>query len=210
MASPETFKDERPAKRQGNLVELAPFIGVSLLLGGLLTFGVLQFLQNRADDDERPPVIVRNGSVHIEVTHPASDGDKGKFEKKSDTEWLHKHTGKGGPSKFTVVLTGLVTSTECPTTNFSAYPVRRATLTYTYNGNDYPLGLDIDGSDLRFTTRAGASVERPTGQDFIIRIDSGARLKSISLWRKKKGDADETTVSCTLGANSEIVIVQRK
>lgn len=44
------------------------YLAIGLLLGGAAAVGVMYFLMDSRTDDDRPPIIVRNGSVILEQT----------------------------------------------------------------------------------------------------------------------------------------------
>jgi hypothetical protein len=95
-----------------------------LLLGGLILYGILG-LFSRAEDEDRPPIIVRGGSIIFQSGDPGSDDTDerdGRPWAKYGGDWQPDHPRGKGMKWMSVRVLG----SSCPVLSMT----RRITLTY--------------------------------------------------------------------------------
>jgi hypothetical protein len=215
MTSQDHLKAQLPPRREASFIEKVTWTGIGILLGGTVIFGLLDFLA--ADDDDRPPIIVRNGTVHLEVSKNGADGLWGELkDPNGENIWSHSHRGKE-PRNFSVVVTGLDTTVagSCSSSRyFYAQRAKKVTVSYSVPGAaDRNLTFEIVKyqGDRRLQIKANpAAVATPIG-DYALDFDGpDVKLKSVTIEHKNKDDVDQAPV-CTFPAGSgEVLILQRK
>ena len=223
MTPTEDWKEQTPVRREPSFAKKVAWAGLTVLLAGALgALGVeLGFFGSRADDDDdRPPIIVRNGSVHLESTVSGGDGMKGQLEKGNGNLWHHIHGGKK-PKNLSVVVADLYpragTCSESPF--FFAQKVKTVTVTYTNASGEEPLvrtivfdvGPDKDGDDALQIKAHDKAKYSATG-DYALNIDAeyGAKLTSVTIYHKNQGNNDVTSTCEFRDDKGTIAILQRK
>lgn len=216
MTPQEQWKEQSPKRREVSFVEKVSWAAIGALLAGT-AFYFYTKSATRGEDDERPPLIVRNGSAHFEVAHPGSDGNKGKLDKVNNQRvWHHTH-GAGGPQNFRVVVSGVNTTLggNCSATpHFYAQRVKTVTITYTRtNLTDRKVDIAVGNGHLQIT--GDPEVEYSQGQDYLLDLDStaNAALKSVTMaFKKNPNDANDTSMTCTFGGPiaPEVMVMQKK
>jgi hypothetical protein len=223
--APEEWKAQQP-KREASFKEK---VGFTILGGLIVALGIFFFKSlfppppppDIEDDPDRPPIIVRNGSVKVEVSHPGSyTGDKGKLiEDGGKKFWYHDLKAKE-PKEMEVSITG-VTSTCSKTEYFYAPRVTKIVITYgpVATGSDRTLTFGLANKRMEMTPDAKAKVTTVT--DYSVEVDKddeglgvkGFKLKSAELYFKKKPkDANDTPLTCVFaaGGDPQITLIQSK
>jgi hypothetical protein len=214
-------------KKRSLLITIASWALVGALLGGAVAFLVMQAKGD--EDDDRPPIIVRNGSVRVEVATPGDDGFRGKLVRPTlpgpgKKTWYHDFgTGQGkSPTKMAVAIAGVDpgVSGSCSSSNFFfAQRVSKFTISYSYvdnqDGKEIPvsraLDLYLDSGRVQFDVDAAAGVKQP--DDATVEFDASATMKSVQVWFKKKPkDKADADMTCTFGGSvpPQITVFQRK
>jgi len=207
-----------PARRKPSFTERLVQFVVPAVIGALLFYTAAKLLAPMADDDDRPPIIVRNGSVHVEVPVPGEDGDRGQLKKVATSPtgkkaFYHEH-GKGSSSKLAVSISGLTPTAECgDSTDFFAQRVSRLAISYSNGTVTRALDLYLEKGAVNMAVDDTAVVSPPDGDGYVLDFDKdgGYTMKSVIVtFKKKKNDTSGTPVTCTFGASPQITLLQRK
>ena len=116
---------------------------VGLVVGGaaLVAASFFGFFDNGIDEDDRPPIIVNNGSIQFFAVPIL--GVPGDWQQDGQN-WRHAH-GKGGPQKFTVHVGG-ATNANLEACDEPKYKnIRKIGLSFSADGAS-PLIVDVDGA----------------------------------------------------------------
>lgn len=135
-------------------------------------------------DDDRPPVVVSNGSVVIEdMGGNSASGEAGIFQKATSspagrTLWAHLHDGKA-PKRFRAT----VTDSSCGAF-YSASNLKRAVFAYAGGGASREIYVRVAGPAwgrvLEFDIDAASSQTQPAPERLVIDPVDG-RLLSVTL-----------------------------
>ena len=88
-----------------SFVKKAAIAGTLIAAGAVIAWLILSLFQTKdIDDDDRPPIIVNNGSVTF--TAVPLLGSTGSWNKVSDRVWHHELPTKKGPDKFRIHIGG--------------------------------------------------------------------------------------------------------
>lgn len=159
-------------------------------------------------DDDRPPIIVRSGSMEVEALFDDKDLSRGKFDAGGAAQsqtWTHKHAGR--PVKtFSIVLTG-ATGAGC-----SAAVIYKKVTKVTVNYMEPVGGTDINklllvtisGADLVLTFSDAIA---PSSEYFFNLAN--ATLKSVVFSGDPMGSGSSQEFTCDLGAGGSVEIRQR-
>lgn len=172
------------------------------------SLGYLPQVLNFFSDDDRPPIIVRSGSMEVEALFDDKDLSRGKFDAGGAAQsqtWTHKHDGKP-VKKFSVVLTD-ATGNGC-----SAAVVYKKVTKVTVNYTE-PVGgtninklllvtISADDLVLTFSDALAPSLE------YFFRL-ANATLKSVVFEGDPMGSGSSREFTCDLGANGAVEIRQR-
>lgn len=211
-----------PERRKANLVEIAKWAILGALVGGGLTVAYYYLQSTKSGDDDRPPIIVRNGSVEVAVAHPGSSEDKGKLKEDSVRKvWFHEHVGKK-PKAMEVSVSGVDSNSAiaCGTSgDFFAPRVTRITITYgPAIGITRTLTFQVANDQVEMTPEAGATVKSLTDHSLAVdpnNPETGVtdfNMKSFEVaFKKKPNDAADTPLTCSFaaGAVPQITLMQR-
>ena len=194
-ATPQSTNSKRFSRRE--MVGWGVGIGLGIL--GLL--GVQEIFN---DDEERPPIIVGNGSVLIGIQEPDKDTDlRGTWERVPDSaEWHHAVTGK----KVTKSLRAAVYFSN---TAGCSKPRKTSSVTITY-----AYGADDQGNELtnvvRIYVQAGGGLRLDPGD---ASVDEGDRTL-LTITRNGAGQlrsvAFDSGDPCTFTPGSGLVRLQQK
>lgn len=196
MPSPEAAQ----RKDQFNWVQLAIRYGTVALIAGALTFLAMEFLSD--DEDDRPPIIVRNATVHVDLSSHAG-GDGGKLEKKANREWFHAPSSPKPPkppNKLEALLTGVVASSSCP--NAPIVLVQRVQKLVVHYG-----ATAASSASLTFEIKQGGGQKRleilstedakSESDNSLVFAEEGVNMRSVEVTFKKKGSKVDTVIQCT-------------
>ena len=181
-------------------------------VGAALTIGVYRMMS--ADAEDRPPIIVANGTIHVEEAAQTGTA-RGKLLKDvatgAATTWYHDHSG-AVPKKMDVLVSGVDSSVagNCSTTaNFFMVKVGGIQAVYSVpGGNDRAIDLAVNKGRLEIMVDSTASVTQAPGLDYAADFDvAEAMLKSVTLTRPAT-----PPVTCTFGTAKapQITVLQRK
>ena len=165
------------------------------LLGGALAYAVLR----DSDDPDRPPIIVRNGSVIVEEY---ASSVRGSLEHESGKTWVHKHAHTG-PKRLNAFVVG-VASNSCGSgsVNFVSN-VKKATFTYVKGDDTWQIVLENRGNRVVIDVVSGPD---PTNDNaYTLKFsDDPARLTQVALQRPGG------TETCLLDAGGAVTLTQHK
>jgi hypothetical protein len=195
MSPQDEWKEQSP-KREASFAEKVGWAAVGAAAGALAIWGLLTLGGPSPDDDDpdRPPIIVRNGSVIVEErVSPA----RGKWTKDpTKRTWYHEHAHKG-PKRLNAFVVGVANNTCGSGGTNLVSNVKKAIFTYKLGNetrvieilnrgnrveidvvsgpdptvvNDWTLSFDAAGATL-----TEARFERPGGSD-TCGLDSGAAI----------------------------------
>lgn len=200
MASPESFKEQRPVPK-ASFAEKVTFVGVGVLLAA--AGWAIYSYSFRTGDDERPPVIVRNGSVRIEEVE--SDV-RGSIKLKSGSTWYHEHTA-AGPKRMDVEVTG--TSSGCGTTGrFFASKIDNVVINYKLadgTARKVTFRADIPAKRIEIDVDGSASTSQPS--NYILDLD-GAGTTLVSAVLNRPGASKTWTCTLDPAANPQVRMIQ--
>lgn len=184
-------------KTKSNLVEIATWSVLAALLGGVLTFLALTHDEN---DPDRPPIIVRNGSVTI---GEGGDPPHGSLEKDpTKRTWAHKHDAKG-PKRLNAFVVGIANN-SCGNgvTNFVSN-VKKIIVSYTLGNDIWKVEILIRSKQIEIDVISGPD---PTNLDAwtLSFSDPDAKLTE-ALFEFPTG-----TDTCKLDPGAAITITQHK
>ncbi len=154
-----------------------------LLLPAILGGALVLAFQRMYDDDDRPPIIVSNGSVIIEDAGGMSSAGPGEFRKSTSnpagrTVYVHEHDGKG-PRKFNAS----VSASTCGA-SYYGLNLKRAVFTYTAAGASREIEVrrrsTMFSRALEFDVDNNASQGQPVPERLVI-DEADGRLVSVRL-----------------------------
>ncbi len=220
MAQPEprnTETNEVARKKKEHFVQIVTWSLFAALIGGAIGY-VASILQTRSDD-ERPPIIVRNGSVHIEEALHMWIGKKnrGKLLKSPTAPsgkavWYHEH-GNSKANRLNVLVGGIAAGSCSTTADFYAADVTNATFYYRVSETERTGVATLGANYLELEIDADADATQPSGQTFALDLyknDASTTLKSVTLYWAKHGSDGPHTESCIFGAQPQIALFQSK
>jgi len=176
-----------------SLVKRVTIFALIFLAGAVAAFVAVRFQLMGAEPDDRPPIIVSNGSVRVaEADHRrvGSVPRPGKISRKGAASgratWRHEHPGP--PIKrMEVVVSGVNpgTSTSCGTqSDFWARKVEKIEIAYTLPTSAVKrvVTVTIAGSSVEFDVDEAATVTQIAGQEYVVAFDeAGANLQMATL-----------------------------
>lgn len=190
-----------------SLKELAVRILLPLLIGGAIGYAVAYFMSKGGEDD-RPPIIVSNGSIEIQEVDSANDSTttpgKGTFKSGNPVNgrkiWTHEHSADK-PKRLHVLVEGAdsALTANCPAMYF-AQNITAATITYSVDGGsrDVIVSKPTGNESVEINVRQDATVDDSSGYTLTVDEDINAKLVSVDVaWQK--GNV-QTTVTCQFGA----------
>jgi len=181
-------------KTKSNLVEVATYSILAALLGGFLTFLALR---DDDSDPDRPPIIVRNGSVIIEER---SSSVPGELKHASGKTWYHAHAHRG-PKRLNAFVVGIANnSCGSGVSNFVSN-VKKTIVTYSLGENTWTLELSIRNKQIEIDVVSGPDPTN-TSKTMLSFADRDARLKEV-LFEYPSG-----TERCELDPGGTITLTQ--
>lgn len=233
MTPQEQWKDQKPQRRQASFTEKATWAGIGILLaaGGYAVYRYA--MQPPTGDDDRPPIIVRNGSVHNEEALVVMRATKtrGKLTKTPSQNgnppnppagrsiWYHDYK-PGKPAKLDILVEGFDfnSGTNCATSQYFFAPnVTNATISYKYNGNARTVIVSLGGNGsqyLELSVDGQATTYQDAGKEYILALEPNEptrKLTQVEVFWAKQGNIPEHKVTCTFGdaATPQVTILQR-
>lgn len=182
---------------------------LSLLVGVAVGYGISKFSAT-GDEDDRPPIIVSNGSIDIEEVESGNDyttnGGRGSLAKAGGPVdgrdiWRHAHA-TGAPKRLHVLVEGAdgATTTGCPATYF-AQNITDATISYSIDGGfrDVIVSKESGNKPVDISVQQSAVVNQTRGTHTLtLDAQSGAALVNVKIaWRTGNS---ERSVTCQFGA----------
>lgn len=202
-----------------SIKELVVRILLPVFVGLAIGYAVSEMLAAR-DEDDRPPIIVSNGSIEVQEVDSGNNSTttngKGRLDKSASPVdgrniWSHDHPSKA-PKRLHVLVEGAdpAMTNSCPAMYF-AQDITDATIAYRIDGGqrDVIVSKDSNNSPVEFSVQESAVVTQPGGLH-TLSIDpaSGAALTSVKIaWRNGNS---ETSVTCQFadGSAPRIVVLQ--
>lgn len=216
---------ERPT-----LLTRAALAAIWVLLGAVVAGVAIRYVfmiksaPMMVDPDDRPPIIVSNGSVRVEEADHRRVGPRpGKFTNagtaNAKTTWRHDHPGPA-TKRMEVVISGVNPggSSNCGTqADFYARSVDSIQISYSVLGSTLTreMTVKIAGSHIEFVVDEAAVATQTAGQEYAVDFDGvGVKLQTATL--ELPGGAP--SAACTFGATTpdgtpispRITILQRQ
>lgn len=188
-----------------SFVKKAAIAGVLLAAGALAAWLVGSPFQTR-DDDDRPPIIVNNGSVTF--TAVPLLGSTGSWNKVSDRIWHHDLPTKKGPDKFRIHIGG----SDTPGCQGQAYRnIERVVFLHSGSTEADPNPITVsvfrESDDLKYlrVESAGLGIEA-SGAVLTVGPRTDIRVTKASLY-KRNGNLEK---SCDYSSTPQFLIEQNR
>lgn len=193
--------------------DVLPFL-LALLVGVAIGYVVFRSMSVRASDD-RPPIIVSDGSIEIEEVesgnYSAPTGGKGTLETPGPVNgrstWTHKHT-KDKPKRLHALVEGAdaARANNCPAVYF-AQDITEATIVYSLNGaqRDVIVSKKTGNEPVEISVLESAGWNQSNGTHTLtLEPDTGAAMASVKLaWGNGVG---ATSVTCEFGTTPPRIV----
>jgi hypothetical protein len=163
-------------KESSLLVKVVTYGGIAILaaIAGALIHDAIR------DDEDRPPIIVQNGTVFFQPAH-AIQGDWGRWEPIGGSgSWKYVNDIADGPTR-------LETSAFNGTCNGNGWRNSSLTITYTYTDpmggtTDWQVDVRVTGNALQVDPKSGQSGTYTAGPPPRLNFgaEPGVHLKSVS------------------------------
>jgi hypothetical protein len=183
------------------------FMWATLLTGSVVL--ALWYFMDAGDD--RPPIIIGDGSINIWVDHDEHGKGRGRWDQATGAVWLHAHDGRPTQRFDVSVLDGTGTDAEC--TDPDQW-VSSTDLSITYDPGGLTLRVwidpDVQVGQRRAIVDFGSGPSVNLYKPYWLRIPNSAEavyaLASVSIREITTG----RTVTCGLGADGQVKVYQRK
>ena len=167
------------------------------------------------DEDDRPPIIVSNGSIKIE-TGKHENGGQGIWSPVSGSSkpsWYHDYqnsTKPAKPTKFDVFVSGVGPDSMVPCHSSNYFVQRLTTLTVNYldpKSKPHSLTIDLAQTGLEIVAESGVNA---AASGYLLELETkGWQLKSVDLGKNAAG----AIRTCSFSGSKippQIVILQRQ
>ena len=190
------------------MFRLAVRMLIPLFIGGALVFGVMKFMI-MADEDDRPPIIVSNGSIEIQeadANGSVTTGGRGSLKDVSGATdprktWQHDHTARA-PKRLHVLVEGADSTIggNCAAMLF-VQNISKATISYstTSGPRDVVVSKQPGNQPVDISVQKDADVTQPDVYALSVDKPGIAALVSVEIgWGSGTG---ATSVTCQFGSS---------
>jgi hypothetical protein len=187
-----------PEQRDLTTTQKISYTLLGALIGGALAYAALK----PGDDPDRPPIIVRNGSVT--VGEPDNASVHGEMKKTGPKAWYHDHQ-YNGPGRLHAYVFG-VSGTSCGSGGINYVTnVQKATFTYSIGGAPYTFDVLHRGQRVEVDVSTGDDLE-PTTYPYRAKVpQDSAKLTRVVLSRPGGSE------TCEFGeGNAGVIFTQHK
>jgi hypothetical protein len=197
MTPPEDWNDQDPGRnREAQFVRIVMWSLIAALVTGVVTFLIMQ---EDDEDPDRPPIIIRNGSVIIGV----EGNDPGELKKIQDRRtWYHDHANQG-PKRLNAFVVGIANNTCGSGSTHFVSNIKKAIVYYSRGADARQVELLNRGNRVEIDVVSGPD---PTNVNaWTLTFDAETARLTRVMFEMPSGN-----VTCDLDAGGRILITQHK